>query len=91
MVMPTAESRTALIAHLRERDIHAVFHYLPLHDSPMGRRFGAAECPVTATVSERLVRLPFYNELSEADQARVIDAIESLPLHYRAPAVAARR
>jgi dTDP-4-amino-4,6-dideoxygalactose transaminase len=43
----------------------------------MGKRFGGrpGDCPVTESVSDRLLRLPFYNDLSEADQARVIDAI----------------
>jgi dTDP-4-amino-4,6-dideoxygalactose transaminase len=54
-----------------------VFHYLPLHLSAMGRRFGGREgqCPVTEDVSDRLLRLPFYNTLSVAEQDRVIAAI----------------
>jgi dTDP-4-amino-4,6-dideoxygalactose transaminase len=54
-----------------------VFHYLPLHLSEMGRRFGGKEgdCPVTARVSDTVIRLPLYNELSEADQAVVTAAI----------------
>jgi dTDP-4-amino-4,6-dideoxygalactose transaminase len=76
--------RTALIRHLKERDIHAVFHYVPLHLSEMGKRFGgrAGDCPVTEEVSDRLVRLPFYNSLSQADQDRVIDTIVQF---YEAP------
>jgi dTDP-4-amino-4,6-dideoxygalactose transaminase len=71
------EERTALIRHLKERDIHAVFHYVPLHLSEMGRRFGgrAGDCPVTEEMSDRLVRLPFYNSLGRADQDRVIEVI----------------
>jgi dTDP-4-amino-4,6-dideoxygalactose transaminase len=82
LVMPTADARTRLIAHLRSRDILAVFHYLPLHLSEMGRRWGGevGDCPVTESVSERLVRLPFYTGLTEDDQARVIDAVTSVPL-----------
>jgi dTDP-4-amino-4,6-dideoxygalactose transaminase len=77
MVMPSLEVRQALIAHLRSREILSVFHYLPLHLSEMGRRWGGKEgdCPVTESVSGRLIRLPFYNELSETDQARVVDAV----------------
>jgi dTDP-4-amino-4,6-dideoxygalactose transaminase len=54
-----------------------VFHYLPLHLSDMGRHSGGkvGDCPVTEDVSERLLRLPFYNELSEAEQAQVVEAI----------------
>ena len=77
MVMPSLEVRQALIAHLRSREILSVFLYLPLHLSEMGRRWGGKEgdCPVTESVSGRLIRLPFYNELSETDQARVVDAV----------------
>jgi dTDP-4-amino-4,6-dideoxygalactose transaminase len=78
LLMPSLEERQALIAHLKERGILSVFHYLPLHLSEMGRRFGGqpGDCPVTEDVSDRLVRLPFYNALSDADQARVIAAIK---------------
>jgi dTDP-4-amino-4,6-dideoxygalactose transaminase len=66
-----------LIAHLKAREISSVFHYIPLHLSEMGHNFGGApgDCPVTEAVSDRLLRLPFYNDLTEADQARVVDAI----------------
>ena len=79
LLLPSLEARQALIAHLRARGILAVFHYLPLHLSDMGRKFGGREgdCPVTEDLSNRLLRLPFYNELTEADQASVIDAIKS--------------
>ncbi len=55
----------------------SVFHYLPLHLSDMGRGFGGqpGDCPVTEDVADRLLRLPFYNDLSHADQARVVDAV----------------
>ncbi|HWZ85073.1 MAG TPA: dTDP-4-amino-4,6-dideoxygalactose transaminase [Thermoanaerobaculia bacterium] len=77
VVMPTADARARLIASLKSRGILAVFHYLPLHLSEMGRRFGGrpGDCPVSASVSERLVRLPFYTSFGEADQRRVIDAV----------------
>ena len=78
MVMPSFEMRQALMAHLNNHDIHSVFHYLPLHLSGMGRKFGGkpGDCPVTEEVSDRLLRLPFYNDLVEADQARVLAAIK---------------
>ncbi|NET07272.1 MAG: dTDP-4-amino-4,6-dideoxygalactose transaminase [Symploca sp. SIO2B6] len=78
LLMPSLEERQALIAHLKTRDISSVFHYLPLHLSQMGRQFGGAEgdCPVTESVSDRLLRLPFYNNLTEADQARVVASIK---------------
>ncbi len=78
LLLPTLDSRQRLIAHLKAHGIQAVFHYLPLHLSDMGRKFGGKEgdCPVTEDVSDRLVRLPFYNGLAEADQARVVSAIK---------------
>jgi dTDP-4-amino-4,6-dideoxygalactose transaminase len=56
----------------------AAFHYVPLHLSNMGVRFGGrpGQCPVTETVSERLVRLPFFNSLGENEQSEVIEAIQ---------------
>jgi dTDP-4-amino-4,6-dideoxygalactose transaminase len=77
LLMPSLEQRQILIAHLKERGILSVFHYLPLHLSETGRLFGGKEgdCPVTEDVSERLVRLPFYNDLAQEDQDRVIEAI----------------
>lgn len=77
LMMPTLAARQALIGHLKAREILAVFHYLPLHLSEMGRTCGGKEgdCPVTEALSDRVVRLPFYNELSEADQARVVAAV----------------
>lgn len=79
LLMPTLEARTAFIRSLREKGIISVFHYLPLHLSDMGRQFGGrpGDCPVTEDVSDRLVRLPFYNTLSEGDQCRVVDVIQS--------------
>jgi len=77
LLFPDLDARQSMIAHLRARQITAVFHYLPLNDSEMGARFGgrAGQCPVTESVSERLLRLPFYNTLSTADQDRVIETI----------------
>ena len=76
LLMPSLEKRQALIAHLKAHGMLSVFHYLPLHLSAMGRRFGVGDCPVTEDVSDRLLRLPFYNSLSEADQNTVITAIK---------------
>lgn len=79
IVLPTLGQRQALIAHLKQRGILSVFHYLPLHVSEMGRKFGgkAGDCPVTESVSDRLLRLPFYNDMTEAEQMAVIEAIRS--------------
>ena len=69
--------RDQLISFLRSRQIGSAFHYIPLHLSPMGRRFGYqdGDCPVTEDVSGRLLRLPFHNRLTREDQDRVIAAI----------------
>jgi dTDP-4-amino-4,6-dideoxygalactose transaminase len=77
LLVPSLEQRQALIVHLKAQGILSVFHYLPLHLSDMGQKFGGkkGDCPVTEDMSDRLLRLPFYNDLSEADQARVVETI----------------
>ena len=69
--------RTRFIDHMKSRSIMCVFHYQPLHLSPVGRRFGgfAGQCPVSEHAGECLVRLPLFNTLSESDQDRVIEAV----------------
>lgn len=86
LLMPSLDERQRLIDHLRRAGMLSVFHYLPLHLSPMGRRYGGkpGDCPVTEDVSDRLLRLPFYNSLSEADQALVIDATTSFKITHPA-------
>lgn len=76
-LMPSLTLRQELIAHLRQQGILSVFHYLPLHLSTMGRKFGGKEgdCPVTESISDRLLRLPFYFDLSEEDQQTVISRV----------------
>lgn len=77
LMLPSQEFRSRLIDELRRQDIHATFHYVPLHLSPMGRAHGGAPggCPMAEHAGECLVRLPFYTGMSEGDQARVIDAV----------------
>jgi dTDP-4-amino-4,6-dideoxygalactose transaminase len=79
IILPTVEQRQALIEYLKECSINSVFHYLPLHLSEVGRGFGGREgdCPVTEYVSDRLLRLPFYNDLKEADQEYIVEKIYS--------------
>ncbi|MDX2162773.1 MAG: dTDP-4-amino-4,6-dideoxygalactose transaminase [bacterium] len=79
LLLPSLPVRQALIAHLKAHGILSVFHYLPLHLSDMGRGFGGKEgdCPVTESVSDHLLRLPFYNDLSAGEQARVIQALHT--------------
>ena len=77
IALPAPEQRAHLIKHLRALGIFAVFRYLLLNLLPMGRRLGGREgdCPVTESVPGRLLRLPFYNDLSESDQQAVIESI----------------
>jgi dTDP-4-amino-4,6-dideoxygalactose transaminase len=79
LVMPSLVERQGLIEHLKRRGILSVFHYLPLHLSAMGLRFGGTpgQCPVTERISDGLLRLPFYNDLTESEQDEVIEAIRS--------------
>jgi dTDP-4-amino-4,6-dideoxygalactose transaminase len=82
MLMPSAQSRDALICHLRSAGILAVFHYQPLHLSEYGQRLQpVADCPVTEDVSERLIRLPFYTNMDPADTETVIDAVRAFAVH----------
>jgi dTDP-4-amino-4,6-dideoxygalactose transaminase len=80
LILPTPEKRDELMNGLKSRGILAVFHYLPLHLSPMGRRWGYREgdFPVTEDLSARLLRLPFFNSLGPDDQERVCGEIEDL-------------
>lgn len=78
LLLPSESVREQLITHLKSRGILAVFHYLPLHLSDMGQRFGGrpGDCPVSEDISERLLRLPFYYALSEVEQHDVIVSIK---------------
>ena len=79
MLLPSLGARTALIEHLKARGILSVFHYLPLHLSDMGKRFGgrAGDCPVTEDAAERLLRLPFFHALTASEQDEVLAALLS--------------
>jgi dTDP-4-amino-4,6-dideoxygalactose transaminase len=74
--------RNLLMGHLKSRGIASTFHYLPLHLSPMGSQWGgkAGDCPVTEDISDRLLRLPFYNSLSDQDIDRVVSALLAFDL-----------
>jgi dTDP-4-amino-4,6-dideoxygalactose transaminase len=88
LLMPSLDDRQSFLAHLRALRIVAVFHYVPLHTSEMGKRFGAGpgDCPVTERVSDCLVRLPFFNDLDGADQETVMSAVRSWnPAHPWSP------
>ena len=78
IVLPSAALRDELVAHLRRRSILAVSHYVPLNTSKVGRRLGgrAGDCPVAERVAERLLRLPFYTDMTDEEQTAVIDALQ---------------
>ena len=77
VLMPDLDLRQKLIAFLAERGIISVFHYLPLHLSEMGGKFGGrqGDCPVTERVSDQLIRLPFHNALTGSDVELVVENI----------------
>jgi dTDP-4-amino-4,6-dideoxygalactose transaminase len=79
VIMPSLKSREELISHLAGFGILAVFHYLPLHLSPMGARFGGrqGDFPITEDLSDRLLRLPFFTGMSSSEQSQVIEAVQA--------------
>jgi dTDP-4-amino-4,6-dideoxygalactose transaminase len=79
LLMRDAATRDNLLTHLNARGIGAVFHYVPLHTSPMGRKLGCAvrELPVTDSISSRLIRLPFYYTITLDEQAEVVREVTS--------------
>jgi dTDP-4-amino-4,6-dideoxygalactose transaminase len=80
LLMPDLDRRQALLRHLTGHGVQATFHYQPLHSAPAGRLFGRTGpggCPVTEDVADRLVRLPLYAGLSDAEVQAVISAVRS--------------
>jgi dTDP-4-amino-4,6-dideoxygalactose transaminase len=74
-----SEERTALIAHLRNHGVVAVFHYVPLHSSPAGLRYGrvSGEMSVTDDLSSRILRLPLYIGMTDGDIEKVVRLISA--------------
>lgn len=81
LLMPDLLQRMKFIEHLGMNGVKAVFHYVPLHLSPMGRKYGGTSgmCPVTEQMSDRLVRLPMYADLTPEEQGRVIAEVKAAP------------
>ena len=79
LLVPDSDRRARLIDHLKACLVQVVFHYQPLHLSPMGRGFGGVpgQCPVTERITEQIVRLPLFATLSQDEQTRVIEALHS--------------
>jgi dTDP-4-amino-4,6-dideoxygalactose transaminase len=78
LLAPSLAARQGMMQHLTSRGIGSAFHYLPLHLSAMGTRFGGkpGDCPVTEKTAECLLRLPMYFALTDEDQARVVEAVK---------------
>jgi dTDP-4-amino-4,6-dideoxygalactose transaminase len=79
MLLASGAERDELLAFLRARGILAVFHYVPLHLSDMGRKFGyeSGQLPVTENVAERLVRLPLFTTMTDQEIDEVIVAVRA--------------
>ena len=79
VLLPDRSTRDLVLSEMHRQGVHATFHYVPLHSSPAGRRFSAREvqCPVSDSVSGRLLRLPYYTDLTEDDSARVVECFLS--------------
>ncbi|NLD99291.1 MAG: dTDP-4-amino-4,6-dideoxygalactose transaminase, partial [Fibrobacter sp.] len=77
ILLPDLDTRTRLIRHLKEQQITAVFHYIPLHSSPMGKKLATRhfDLPVTDNVADRLLRLPCYFEMTPEDVEKIADQI----------------
>jgi dTDP-4-amino-4,6-dideoxygalactose transaminase len=86
VLLPDRATRDEALVGMREQGVQATFHYVPLHSSDAGRRFAARqiECPVTDDISGRLLRLPFYNNLTEAEAEQVVNAFTNAVAGARA-------
>jgi dTDP-4-amino-4,6-dideoxygalactose transaminase len=80
LLLPDLQARTRLIANLEARGVKALFHYVPLHDAPAGRRYGRAhgELNVTRDASDRLARLPLWPEMENSTADRVVECVHEL-------------
>jgi dTDP-4-amino-4,6-dideoxygalactose transaminase len=79
ILLRDGQTRDALLEHLRDQGIQAVFHYVPLHSSPMGQRLShqSPQLPVTDDVSARLLRLPFFYSITRDEQREVVRQIQT--------------
>jgi dTDP-4-amino-4,6-dideoxygalactose transaminase len=77
VLLPPELDRQAVLNELKRQEIFSVFHYVPLHSSPAGKRYGRVHgtMGMTEQLSERLIRLPLWVGISEAQQERVVSAL----------------
>ena len=75
LLLPDLEARTRFLAFTREQGVATTFHYIPLHSSPAGERFGTTPfgCPTATDVSDRLVRLPLFSDITENEVDTIIE------------------
>jgi dTDP-4-amino-4,6-dideoxygalactose transaminase len=78
------QERTRLIKYLGDHDINAVFHYVPLHSSVAGKKYGSfvGEDRYTTRESDRLVRLPMFYALKEEEVKQVVDQIKKFYIRF---------
>lgn len=78
ILLPDREMRDKLMVYLQKNSIQSVFHFIPLHSSPMGQRFGYKEGDllITEQISGRLLRLPFYYEITEMEVESVVYTLQ---------------
>ena len=83
ILLHSEEKRNFLMDQLKDAGIQAVFHYVPLHNSPMGMRFGYrdGDLPLTESLSGRLLRLPFYADLELEEQKFIVNMVKKIILH----------
>jgi len=90
VILPTAEQRNRVLSELKIVGVRAVFHYVPLHNSPKGKELvGEVKLPVTEDLSARLIRMPFYHGLTQEEQNSVIAALVGAATSRRSVATAA--
>ena len=89
MLTENGATRAALLAYLKERGIGASFHYVPLHSSPAGQRFGriSGHMAVTDKVSQCILRLPVFATMTDIQVNQVCAAVRSFYLHRSPTAV----
>ncbi|MBM4414502.1 MAG: hypothetical protein FJ040_13785, partial [Chloroflexi bacterium] len=84
MLLPTNEIRDHVMANLKQLEINAIFHYIPLHSSPAGRRYTRVSGSMSNTdsLSSRLLRLPLWNTMPESTRSKVIEAVHNVMAQY---------
>lgn len=84
LIMPDNHSRNALLNFLKSKKVEACFHYIPLHNSPAGKKFGrtSGELQFTHDLSERIVRLPLYAGMGLTESEIVIQLVFDFCLQY---------